>query len=214
MLHLYHCAQARSFRPLWALEEMRLEYRLTMLPFPPRVLAKDYLTVNLLGTVPFLIDGETKMTESVAICQYLATRYGPSDLVVGPSEPGYGDWLNALYQGEATLTFPQSLVLRYGRYEPAERRQPQVVSDYSRWFLARLRWLEAKLSTSDYVAADRFTIGDISVGYALLLAVVCNLSSQFPSQIARYYRSLQGRPGFLAALKAENTPLEYAGVQP
>ena len=39
MIHLYHCVDARSFRPLWVLEEMRLPYELTVLPFPPRVLA-------------------------------------------------------------------------------------------------------------------------------------------------------------------------------
>jgi glutathione S-transferase len=31
---------------------MELEYELKMLPFPPRVLAPDYLSVNPLGTVP------------------------------------------------------------------------------------------------------------------------------------------------------------------
>ena len=36
MIHLYHCADARSFRPLWAMEEMGLGYELTVLPFPPR----------------------------------------------------------------------------------------------------------------------------------------------------------------------------------
>jgi cytochrome P450 len=34
---LYHSVSARSFRPLWMLEELRLPYDLKMLPFPPRV---------------------------------------------------------------------------------------------------------------------------------------------------------------------------------
>ena len=40
MLVLHHCSDARSFRPLWMLEEMGLPYELRMLPFslpaPPR----------------------------------------------------------------------------------------------------------------------------------------------------------------------------------
>ncbi|MDB5657252.1 MAG: glutathione S-transferase, partial [Tardiphaga sp.] len=52
MITLYHCARARSFRPLWALEELQLPYELKMLPFPPRALAKDYLAINPLGTIP------------------------------------------------------------------------------------------------------------------------------------------------------------------
>ena len=63
MITLYHCDGARSFRPLWMLEEMGLAYELKMLPFPPRVLAKEYLAINPLGTIPFMVDGDTRMTE-------------------------------------------------------------------------------------------------------------------------------------------------------
>ena len=63
MITLYHCDAARSFRPLWMLEELGLAYELKMLPFPPRVFAKEYLALNPLGTIPFMIDGETRMTE-------------------------------------------------------------------------------------------------------------------------------------------------------
>ena len=51
MITLYHCADARSFRPLWALEELGLDYDLRMLPFPPRFLKKEYLQENPLGTI-------------------------------------------------------------------------------------------------------------------------------------------------------------------
>ena len=108
MITLYHCMAARSFRPLWALEELKLSYDLKMLPFPPRVLARDYLALNPLGTIPLLIDGDTRMTESAAIVQYLAARYGPTPLAVGIDEPDYGAYLNWLHFGEATLTFPQA----------------------------------------------------------------------------------------------------------
>ena len=96
MITLYHCADARSFRALWALEELRLAYELKLLPFPPRVLAPDYLAENPLGTIPLLVDGTTRMTESAAIVQYLATRDGPTPLSVEPGDPAYGDWLNGL----------------------------------------------------------------------------------------------------------------------
>ena len=35
-IKLYHCSDARSLRPLWALEEMGLEYELINMEFPPR----------------------------------------------------------------------------------------------------------------------------------------------------------------------------------
>jgi hypothetical protein len=135
MITLYHCDGARSFRPLWMLEEMGLPYELKMLPFPPRVFAKEYLAINPLGTIPFMIDGETKMTESSGICYYLGTKHGPTPLVVGQDDPAYGAFLNWMYFSDATLTFPQTLVLRYSQLEPEERRNPQVAGDYAKWFL-------------------------------------------------------------------------------
>ncbi|HEY4986874.1 MAG TPA: glutathione S-transferase N-terminal domain-containing protein, partial [Bradyrhizobium sp.] len=56
MITLYHCDGARSFRPLWMLEELGLAYELKMLPFPPRVFAKEYLAINPLGTIPLMVD--------------------------------------------------------------------------------------------------------------------------------------------------------------
>ena len=105
MITLYHCDGARSFRPLWMLEELGLAYELKMLPFPPRVLAKDYLAINPLGTIPFLIDGETRMTESSGICHYLGIKHGPTPLMVGPEEKDYGTFLNWMYFSDATLTY-------------------------------------------------------------------------------------------------------------
>lgn len=203
MITLYHCAGARSFRALWALEELGLGYELKMLPFPPRVHAPDYLAINPLGTIPFLIDGETRMTESSAICHYLATRYGPSPLAVAVDEPDYGAYLNWLHFGEATLTFPQAVVLRYSRFEAEERRSPQVAADYSKWFLARVRAVEAATANAQTLCAGRFTMADVSVGYALRLARFARLDAQFGPATAEYRRRLEARDGLRRAVTAE-----------
>jgi glutathione S-transferase len=203
MITLYHCTAARSFRPLWALEELKLPYDLKMLPFPPRVVARDYLALNPLGTIPLLIDGDTRMTESVAILQYLVARHGPTPLAVGIDEPDYGAYLNWLHFGEATLTFPQTLVLRYSRFEPQERRSPQVAADYAKWFFARLRAVETAVAKSEMLCAGRFTVADISVGYALLLAERIGLAVDFGPAVAAYWRRLRERDGFCRAVKAE-----------
>jgi glutathione S-transferase len=212
VITLYHCVNARSFRVLWTLEELRLPYELKILPFPPRVHARDYLQINPLGTIPLMLDGETRMTESAAICQYLATRYGPSRLAVQPHEPAYGAFLNFLHFGEATLTFPEAVVLRYSRIEPEERRQPQVVEDYARFFYGRLRMAEATLSNSDYLCADRFTVADISVGYALLLSHHNGLSEKLPDAVRAYWERLKAREGFQRADAAQREAAKAAGI--
>jgi glutathione S-transferase len=210
-LTLYHCVSARSFRPLWTLEELELPYELHMLPFPPRALKRDYLHENPLGTVPLLLDGQCRMTESAAICHYLARRHAGGKLAVDQDEPQFGAWLNWLHFGEATLTFPQTLVLRYGRFEPQERRQPQVVEDYTRWFLARLRAVDAALAGRGYLCGS-FTVADISVGYALMLADYLGLKNQFPGAVGAYWERLQERPAYARALARQQAEALAQGV--
>lgn len=212
MITLHHCVSARSFRPLWLLEELGLPYELRMWPFPPRALARHYLEENPLGTVPLLVDGHVRMTESAAICQYLAARHSPGVLDVAASDAHFGAYLNWLHMSDATLTFPQTLVLRYRHFETGERLQPQVANDYERWFLARLRAVENALTEADYLCAMRFTAADIAVGYALLLAEHLGLAEQFTPNIRAYWDRLQDRPAFQSALARQQQAALAQGV--
>ncbi|WP_270174333.1 glutathione S-transferase family protein [Diaphorobacter sp. ED-3] len=214
MLHLHHCISARSFRPLWMLEELQLPYQLHMLPFPPRALARSFLELNPLGTVPLLTQGDVRMTESAAMCQYLAATHPDAGLDVPPTDPAYGAYLNWLHMSDATLTFPQTLVLRYGQFEPAERQQPQVVEDYTRWFLARLRAVESATAHSDWLCAGRFTAADVAVGYALLLAQHLGLHTQWGSATRAYWERLQQRPAYQRALAVQHQAALDQGVSP
>jgi len=135
MIVLYHCVSARSFRPLWMLEELGLPYELRMLPFPPRMHARSYLDQNPLGTVPLLEDGATRITESAAMCQYLAARHSPGVLDVPVHEPAYGAYLNwrdtlqAVWTCRRCVAYSRRL-LRNGRC-PQCRRRPRGCKRYS-----------------------------------------------------------------------------------
>lgn len=212
MITLYHCVSARSFRPLWTLEEMGLPYELKMLPFPPRVHAREYLDINPLGTVPAFFDGEVRMTESAAICHYLVARHGPTSLNVPPEEADFGAFLNWLNFGEATLTFPQTLVLRYRWLETPERCQPQVAEDYQRWFLSRLRGIDAVVSRQEYLCGGRFTAADISVGYALMLAEDLGLEDQFQPAVRAYWSRLKERDAYRRCLGIQQRAAQAQGV--
>ena len=198
-LKLWHCTGARSVRPLWTMEEMGLDYELEVMQFPPRFMHSGYTEINPIGTVPFFTDERVAMTESAGISQYLVDRYGPTELALTVDEPDYGLYLNWLHRSDATLTFPQTLVLRYSQLEHEERRLPQVVEDYSKWFFSRLRSLEIALDERQYLCADRFTIADVSVGYALYLAESLGLRDGFKAQTSAYYERIKARPAFVKA---------------
>ena len=205
-LKLWHCAGSRSIRPLWTMEEMGLDYELEVMQFPPRFLHAGYTDINPIGTVPFFTDdaGGTdsmiQMTESAGISQYLVDRYGPTSLAVGVNEPGYGDYLNWLHRSDATLTFPQTLVLRYTILEPEATRLPKVAEDYTKWFYSRLRSVELATAHNEFLVANRFTIADIAVGFALQLAESLGIADGFKPNTKAYYERLKARPAFQKAI--------------
>ena len=198
-MKLYHCKGARSLRPLWTIEEMGLPCEVEVMPFPPRSAFPGYLDINPLGTVPTFVDGDLTMTESSGICQYLVDKYGPTPLGVTVDEPAYGDYLNWLHRSDATLTFPQTIVFRYTTLEPPERRLPQAVEDYSIWYLSRLRSVEAAVAQREFLCADRFTIADIAVGFALLFGTTLGLDSRYKPNTRAYLDRLMARPAFQRA---------------
>jgi glutathione S-transferase len=204
-MKLYHCKDARSLRPLWTLEEMGLDYELVNMDFPPRFTYEGYLDINPMGTVPTFIDGNSTLTESAGICQYLVEKYGPTDIGMTIDDAEYGEYLNWIHRSDATLTFPQTLVLRYTRLEPEERRIPQVVDDYSQWYLSRLRAVEMALEGKEFLCANRFTIADITVAYALFLGVSLGLSERYKPNCKRYLASMMERPGWKRAQEEQKT---------
>ena len=201
-MKLWHCPDARSFRPLWALEEMGLPYELEILPFPPRVFDRSYLDVNPLGTVPYFVDGDHHLTESTGICHYLVEAYGQSAFGVAPGESDYGAYLNWLYHSDATLTFPQTLYLRYTRLEPDEVKA-QVGEDYRKWYLARLKLLNSRIEDHEFLVGERFTIADIACAYALYLGESLDIAKDYKAPTLAYLERMKARPGFQRALQAQ-----------
>ena len=238
-MRLHHCRDARSLRVVWTLEEIGLldgsfahennGYELITLPFPPRALHRPFMKQNMLGTVPLfehspdtgaaaaagaprLLGEATAMTESCAIPLWLLSQYrggvsAVASLGVDPHEPDYHEFLNWLFHADATLTFPQTVVLRYTLQEPG--RADHAAVDYARWYLARLRKLDAALADGrEYLVADRFTVADICVTYALFIGTTLQLedapiATRYKPQTGAYLEPMMARPGWLAAQAAQ-----------
>ena len=196
---LWHCYNARSLRPLWALEEMGIDYDLEVMLFPPRHRHEGYIDLNPIGTVPYFTDGETSMTESSGICLYLVERYQQTKFSLKPDHPEYGNYINFLFQSDAIFTFPQTIFLRYTLLEPKARRSPQVADDYATWFISRLIHINEHLLDREFLCDNRMTIADICVGYALILGELLGFYEQYTPQVQRYIAHLKARPAFLRA---------------
>ncbi len=199
---LYTCARSRGLRATWAAEEAGVDIDLRVLPFPPRYLAPEYLKINPLGTVPLLIDGEAEMTESCAIAHYLATRSGPAELAIASGEPDYAAYLDYTYHADATLTFPQTVYMRFAIFEK-DKGWAEAGEAYAKWFEKRLVKVEQRLQSREYLCAERFTVADICVGYALILAQNVGLDDRVPASLKAYRERLTSREAYKRAFERE-----------
>ncbi|EAQ30422.1 glutathione S-transferase family protein [Erythrobacter sp. NAP1] len=206
-LTLYTCAGSRGLRATWAAEEAGIDINLKVLPFPPRHLAPEYLDINPLGTVPMLVENETQMTESCAIAHYLAMKDGSGDLVIAPDEADYAEYLDYTYHADATITFPQTVYMRFAIFEKAKGWGDAGVA-YAKWFEKRLVKVEQRLEGREYLCADRFTVADICVGYALVLAGRVGLDERVPDSLKSYRERLTQREAYKRAVAREEAGLK------
>ncbi len=199
---VYHAKNTRSMRVLWVLEELGVKAEIRSLAFPPSKRQPDYLTVNPTGTVPAMVDGPTVLTESMAICDYLAARHGPS-LLVGADDPARTDFVQWLWYGESTLMTPLSRIATVSRLGRKGADIDAVLDDARGNAGVRLTALERRLEGRDFLVAGRLTLADISAGYPLHLVGLFGLDHLLGPRSAAYRDRLRARPAYQRAISVE-----------
>lgn len=188
MLKIYTSGDSRSRRALWALEEVGAAYEVHELRWPPRIEHPDFLKISPAGTVPTIVDGEIKLSESLAICEYVSRRFG-GDLVVEPDHPEYYRYLELAQFGEGTLMPPLAWARRFG---PMTDR---ALAEARSAFAVRLAVVEQALADGrEFLVADRLTVADLSVGFAIRLSVASGLHDLVPPLTHAYELRLHERP--------------------
>jgi glutathione S-transferase len=199
MITVYHAKNTRSLRVLWVLEELGVKAEIKSLPFPPSKRQPDYLAVNLTGTVPTMIDESVRLTESMAICEYLAAKYDPS-LLVAPGDPARTDFVQWLWYGESTLMTPLSRMATVGRLERKGADIDAVLEDARGNAGVRLKALEQRLEGRDFLVAGRLTLADISAGYPLHLVGLNGMDHLLGPRSTAYRERLRNRPAYQKAI--------------
>jgi glutathione S-transferase len=107
MLTVHHLGISQSERVVWLCEELEIEYKLVKHTRDP-ILAPESLTSlpgNKTGKAPFMEDPETgvALSESAAICEYIARKYGNDRLILGPSHKNFADYLYWFHYSNGTF---------------------------------------------------------------------------------------------------------------
>jgi glutathione S-transferase len=207
MITVYHVPNSRSLRVVWLMEELGEEYRIERVSIP---LSDEFRALAPLCTVPAIEDAEDgqsiRMCESLAILQYITGRRlvagveAAANLTVGPRpDPAhYAEHLQWLHFGEADLATPAGTIFRT-RVIKGEQTN-KTIEDQLGQIGRRLALLDGHLSDGrEWVTGEKFTIADISIGYAFVLAGFAKLEVELPSGVAAYWDRLQARPAYQRA---------------
>lgn len=168
MLKLYGIAQSRTFRPLWLLHELGLEFEHVPLDFRGEALNDPaYRALNPNGRVPTLVDGDLVLWESMAINLYLARRYGGDSGLWPDSIAGEGLALQWSFWVMTEVESALLSVLMHSRVLPEDKRDPNKVSRNLGLLKAPFKILDQALEGRDYLADGHFTVADLNVAAVL-----------------------------------------------
>lgn len=198
-MKLYYVKGTRAARPRWLLEELGVPYQLVRLdPSKKENRQPEYLAVHPLGHVPALVDQDTNLIESAAICMYLADKFPEKKMAppVGTKERGqYYQWM--LY-AMATMEPPIVQIVMHSRFLPPEKRNPTVVEDSKARLKDVFGVLEKRLEGKQYLVGDAFSAADVVIAAMLNWASGLGLLEGFPT-LQAYTKALTARPAFQRA---------------
>ncbi len=192
-LMLYHAAPSRSSTVLWMLEELGQPFELVVLDLKKEEQRQPaYLAINPMGKVPTLKHGDTIITESAAICTYLADEFPAAKLAPAIGDPARGTYLRWMFfHGSA---FEPAVIDHALKREPGNR-QMLPYGDYD----TTMDVLAGALAKGPYLLGDAFTAADVQMGSNLRWTMKFGIVPQRP-EFVRYVELLSKRPALIRAL--------------
>lgn len=179
----YHNPQSRSRITHWMLEEAGASYDTKVLSLEKREhKSPEYLAVNPMGKVPAIVHRGVVVTETGAICAYLADAFPAAKLAPPPSDPARGTYYRWLFF--AAGCFEPAVVDRMLDRPPVKHTGALSYGTYE----TTLDALEKALAPGPYLVGSQFTAADVYVsaqlGHSLLTQAVAP-RAVFESYVAR-----------------------------
>ena len=187
-LVLYTNPQSRGRVARWMLEEIGEPYRTEVLEYATTMKAPAYLATNPMGKVPALRHGDVVVTETAAICAYLADAFPAAQLAPPPADRLRGPYYRWLFFAAGPLEAAVSNNAM-GFEVPAERER---MMGYGRIDLV-MNALEGALSRGEYLVGGQFTAADLYVGSLLGFFMMFGTIERRPA-FERYWQQISARP--------------------
>ena len=176
----------------WMLEEVGTAYRTQVVEFGAEMKSADYLAVNPMGKVPAIRHGDVMVTETAAICAYLADAFPEMDLA--PPTHARGAYYRWLFF--AAGPFEAATTDRMLGAAPTRQQEGMVGYGSAETVVGAL---EHALTSGDYIAGDRFSAADVYVGSHVQWGMNMTGMLQKKPVFVDYWARLSGRAAFLRA---------------
>ena len=213
MITLHYLQCSRSFRILWALEELGVDYQVEFYQRSASYAAPEILkNIHPLGKAPILVDDGDVIVESAVILDYLQQQYDRLQQFKpqqAKDQRQYDYWMHYA-EGSLMPLLVMTLVMNnVSKHVPwVIRPIAEKITDGVKGGFIRPRvkehilYLEQYLSEHDYFAGE-FSFADIQMAFPLI-ALQKRLHGKYPN-IQAFVQRLQERAAFQ---RAEQKSLE------
>lgn len=151
---------SRLSRVTWMLEELGEPYSIVK----AKQHSDEMRLYNPTGKMPALVDGDVVVTDSAAICAYLAEKHADKGLGADPGLAGRAAFDSWMHFAQSEFEAPMWNKLKHRLILPEEIRRdvgPWTAYEFDKEVAA----LEAKLGGGAYALGDRFSAVDVILGH-------------------------------------------------
>lgn len=196
-MKLYWAPQTRSPRAIWMLEESGMDYDMELVDLrgADRKDSDEFRMASPMGKVPAISDGDVHMSESAAICLYIADRYGPAMLAPSVDDSKRGKFLYWIMYTPAVV-------------EPAMSEKVSKVEvnrGRNGWgdFDSMIQVWDDALDGKDWILGDQFTAADVMLGSSATFLSMFKLLPE-TRNLGNYADRCQARPAYQRAMVKAN----------
>ncbi|MDB5956403.1 MAG: gst18 [Ramlibacter sp.] len=204
-LTLHYHPYSRAAGTIWALEEAGVPYELKVVDIMKGAQKQPaFLSINPMGKLPALVDGDVVVTESAAIALYLADRYAAGRLAPALDDPRRGTYLRWSF-------FAPSVI------------EPAVMAKSSGWevkevsagwgnYASMLATAESAVAKGPFLLGEEFSMADVVFGG--LLRFLLSFKQIAPTSLfTGYVERLDSRSAYQRADARNRSIREEMGLQ-
>lgn len=190
-LVFYTNPQSRGRTARFMLEEIGVPYETVLLDYEGAMKTPEYLAINPMGKVPAIRHGDEIVTETAAICAYLADAF--PDAGLAPPRDQRGAYYRWLFFGAGPVE--AAIMDRYRKLEPSAEEQRMV--GYGT-FADVITALDKAVTQHQWLAGDAFSAADVYAGSQIDWPMQFGMMEPTPA-LADYIARLRARPAYVRA---------------